>query len=132
MVRNHTDFRPVTVVCEKKDFIDSHFPIIIPYYLLLLFDIGIQLVEQVHEVLSGHISTEQPERIYITPYLWRHTGQVLHAYAYGESGMPVSEEHLLEFSVLPLSEDIYLIVQQDKRVLQLLIEVVVARSRGLC
>jgi hypothetical protein len=63
MVRNHTDFRPVAVVREKKYFIDSQFPVIIPYYFLLLFDIGIRLVEQIHEVLSGHISAEQPERV---------------------------------------------------------------------
>jgi hypothetical protein len=40
--------------------------------------------------------------------------QVLHAYVYDESGLSVSEEHLLELSVLPLREDIYRIVQQDE------------------
>jgi hypothetical protein len=59
--------------------------------------------------------------------LWWHAGQVLHAYAYGESGLSVSEEYLLELSVLPLREEIYRIVQQDERVWQLLVEVVVTR-----
>jgi hypothetical protein len=58
LVGNYIDFHPVTIICKKKDFIDSQFLIIIPYYFFLLFDIGIRLVEQVHEVVSGYISVK--------------------------------------------------------------------------